>query len=387
MNNKIISAEIITVGTELLLGDIVDINTPFISKEMNKIGIDIFRTITVGDNINRISNQINQSMANANIVITTGGLGPTVDDPTREAVALAFNVDLSFHEKLWQQIIERFKLFHSEPTENNRKQAFLPGGAIAINNSVGTAPAFYMKRQESILICLPGVPAEVRHIFETDIIPLLKDFYDTGSTTITKIIRTAGIGESSVDNLIGKYEILSNPTVGVTAHPGQVDIRITAKAKNDSEAEAMIRPIEDKIREILAEYIYGYNEETLEDVVIGLTETSKYNLILFYPPELRTELYQSGLMDLFDSVKELEHQALQKSVADGSLYNILTPHDIGITIDWVSLESMNLLLTIKIGDKCISYRYFFGGHESLFHEWLKNQTLNSIRKILIEQVK
>jgi nicotinamide-nucleotide amidase len=387
MNNKTISAEIITIGTELLLGDIVDINTPFISKELNKLGIDIFRTITIGDNINRISTQINQSLANVAIVITTGGLGPTVDDPTREAVAHAFGVDLVFHDDLWQQIIDRFKLFHHEPTENNRKQAFLPVGAVGINNSIGTAPAFYMTRQGRILISLPGVPAEVQHIFQNDITALLSEFYNTGFTTLTRVIRTAGLGESSVDNLIGEYEKLSNPTVGVTAHPGQVDVRITAKAKDDSEAEAMIAPVENEIQEILAEYIYGYDNDTLEEVVIALARQSKNNMVLFYPSDRKQELDQIGIVELFDAAKGLENEELLGFISGGSLYNNITPHDIGIILNWVSLKSMHLVITIIVDDKIRSSEFFFGGHESLIHEWFKNQVLNSIRKILLEQVK
>ena len=382
-----ISAEIITIGTELLLGDIVDINTPFISKELNKLGIDIFRTITVGDNVNRISGQINQSLANAAVVITTGGLGPTVDDPAREAVAHAFDVDLVFHDELWLQIINRFKLFHREPTENNRKQAFLPVGAVVIDNTIGTAPAFYLTHQGHILICLPGVPAEVQHIFQSEVIPLLSHLYHTGFTTLTRVIRTAGLGESSLDNLIGDYEKLSNPTVGVTAHPGQVDIRITAKAEDVSEAEAMIKPVENEIKDILADYVFGFDEDTLEEIEIRLARQSGANMILIYPPEIKSELSQLGLMEIFDSSRELDRKELRKFISGGSMYNILTTHDIGIVIDWVSLESMKLVITSILDDEWESNEFFFGGHVSLFHEWLKTQILNSIRKILLEQVK
>ena len=138
------SAEIIAIGTELLLGEISDINTAFIAKALNQIGIDIYRTSIVGDNQSRITDLIKHSIKRAQIVITTGGLGPTVDDPTRQAVADVYGEKLIFHEHLWEQIQSRFRAFNRIPTANNKRQAFIPQNAIPIENPVGTAPAFYI---------------------------------------------------------------------------------------------------------------------------------------------------------------------------------------------------------------------------------------------------
>jgi competence/damage-inducible protein CinA-like protein len=379
MKNKMISAEIITIGTELLLGDVVDINTPFIAKELNKLGIDVYRTITVGDNVRRISNQINQSLAAAHIVITTGGLGPTVDDPTRDAVAHTFGVDLIFSQDLWEQIKDRFRLFNRTPTKNNRKQAYLPLGAVAIENTVGTAPAFYITNQGHILICLPGVPSEVQHLFQTNVSLLLKKLYHTGLITLTKIIRTAGMGESSIDDRIAEFERMQNPTVGVTAHPGQVDIRITAKAADAAAAASMIAPVQSEIENILSDFVFGFDEDTLENIVSRLAEEENRKLILFHLPQIGPALEIMGLQEIFHKMIEVERIQFQEMISDGSLYNILTPHDLGLHLDWVSLESREFSMITICDGETESQNFSFGGHETLYQEWLKTSILNTIR--------
>ena len=139
------SAEIITIGTEILLGEIVDTNTRYIARLLRGLGVDLYRTITIGDNVERIAEAIRNSMAHADIIITTGGLGPTVDDPTREAVARAFNVETEFRQELWEQILEIVTRYGREASENQKRQAYVPKGAIAIKNNVGTAPCFIME--------------------------------------------------------------------------------------------------------------------------------------------------------------------------------------------------------------------------------------------------
>jgi molybdenum cofactor synthesis domain-containing protein len=156
-------AEVITIGTELLLGVIQDTNTSFIAKTLNSAGIDIFHASMIGDNEERIALEIRAALKRADIIITTGGLGPTIDDPTRDAVALAFNRRTEFKPELWDQILARFKAYGRTPTENNKRQAFIPEGAVAIPNPVGTAPAFYIEENHKILFSLPGVPSEMKN--------------------------------------------------------------------------------------------------------------------------------------------------------------------------------------------------------------------------------
>ena len=372
------TAEIITIGTELLLGDILDINTPFISKELNKLGIDVFRTITVGDNPVRISQQILESLERATIIFTTGGLGPTIDDPTRQAVANALDVPLIFHPVLWEQILDRFKQFHHTPTENNRRQAYIPQGAVAIENSVGTAPAFYCRLKESVLICLPGVPTEVTHIFHDKINHLLVDLFHTASTTFTRVIKTAGLGESSIDNLIGDFEKLKNPTVGITAHPGQVDIRITAKAEDVPTAKSMIQPIENEIVNILNDYVYGYDEDSLRNIVLDLIFKKGYEITIYYPSEIEVRVIDLDLLILFPKTKKLGRDEYKKCISDGSLYNNNNEYSIGIFLDFKLHDYKRFMLTIITNQHKESKEFFFGGHESLFNERIENYTLNMI---------
>ena len=155
-------AEIITIGTELLLGETLDTNTRYLAQQLRHLGVDLFRATSIGDNPLRIAEMIRESLSRAEIVITTGGLGPTIDDPTRNAAAIAFNVEMDFHADLWKEIYRKFQVRGAIPSDNNQKQAFLPANAVAIHNPVGTAPAFYIAEQKKLLVCLPGVPAEMK---------------------------------------------------------------------------------------------------------------------------------------------------------------------------------------------------------------------------------
>lgn len=260
-------AEIITIGTELLLGEIQDTNTRYLARALRESGINLFRTTMIGDNPERIAQVIRESMGRAQIVITTGGLGPTVDDPTRQAVALAMGVETEFRPELWEQIQARFVRYNRQATENNKRQAYIPVGATAIENPVGTAPAFMMERDGTVVISVPGVPREMEYLIENTIIPYLRDKFSLRGTIKASVLHASGIGESQVDEWIGDLETNLNPTVGLLAHPAQVDIRVTAKADSNEEAFRMISEMSAVIRERLGDNIFGIDAETLEGVV------------------------------------------------------------------------------------------------------------------------
>jgi competence/damage-inducible protein CinA-like protein len=263
------TAEIITIGTEILLGEIVDTNTRYLSRKLREQGIDLFRQTTVGDNVNRIAQAIQNSLSSSDIIITTGGLGPTVDDPTRQAVALAVGVQTEFRDELWKQVKERYLRFGRTPTENNKRQAFVPKGAIAVENPVGTAPAFIVETEDCAIIALPGVPREMEHLMDITIIPYLRQRLDLHAVIKARVIHTAGVGESQIDNVIGDLELLGNPTVGLAAHSGQVDVRIIAKADSEGNALAMIQEIEEQLRQRLGDWIFGADQESLEQVALN----------------------------------------------------------------------------------------------------------------------
>ena len=272
------SAEIITIGTEILLGEIVDTNTRYLSLKLREQGVDLYRQTTVGDNIQRIAQAIQSSLSNTDVIITTGGLGPTIDDPTRQAVAAALDIETEFRADLWEQIKERHQRFGRTPTENNKRQAYVPQGAIAVENQVGTAPAFISETGNCSVIALPGVPREMEHIMETSIIPYLHQRLDLYEVIQARVIHTAGAGESQIDNLIGDLEQLSNPTVGLAAHAGRVDVRITAKARTGVEALALIEEVEKQVKERLGPWIFGADQDTLEQVALKNIESKGWNL-------------------------------------------------------------------------------------------------------------
>jgi len=262
------SAEIIIIGTEILLGEIVDTNAQYLARCLRDAGVDLYRKTTVGDNPRRIAQAIQQAMMRCDIILTTGGLGPTVDDPTREAVALAVGVETEFRPELWEQIQQRFQRFNRQPTENNRRQAYIPHGARAIENPVGTAPAFMVEIDNHSIIALPGVPREMEYLLINAVLPYLRQRYNLTGMIKTRIVHTAGAGESQIDDLISDLETLINPTVGLAAHSGQVDVRITAKADSEGEAEALIIPVEAAVRQRLGGWVYGADQETLEEVAL-----------------------------------------------------------------------------------------------------------------------
>lgn len=267
-------AEIITIGTELLLGEILDSNTRDIALALRGIGLDMYRTTTVGDNARRIELAIREAAGRASVLLLAGGLGPTVDDVTREAVAQAFNLPMQFHQELWEEIKERFARFGRKPGDNNRKQASLPRGAVPITNPIGTAPGFYLEISDTLLVALPGVPAEMRYLLDKTVLPLLKVKFKLHHHIQTRLLRTAGAGESTIDDLIGDLELLNNPTVGLAAHPGLVDIRITAKATTPQECEELIWGVEATLRQRLGDLVYGVDDDSLACVAVkALTRT------------------------------------------------------------------------------------------------------------------
>ena len=272
------SAEIITIGTEILLGEIVDTNTRHIALTLRDLGVDLYRTITIGDNVERIASAIRDSMQHAEIIITTGGLGPTVDDPTREAVAKAIGVETEFREELWEQVTATIKKYGRKPAENQRRQAVVPKGAIGVLNPVGTAPCFIMESERNSIISLPGVPNEMEHILHQSIVPYLQKRFDLHEVIKVRVLHTSGLGEGTIDEKIGDLETLANPTVGLAAHTGVVDIRITSKAESEAEANAMIADIEKQIHERLGDVVFGVDEDRLEQVVLDLVAKRGWTL-------------------------------------------------------------------------------------------------------------
>ena len=379
-------AEIITIGTEILLGEIVDTNSRYIARALRDAGVDLYWTSTVGDNEQRIAEAIQQALARTEIIITTGGLGPTIDDPTRGAVARAIGVETEFRPELWEQVKDRFALFGRKPTENNKRQAYVPVGAIAIENPVGTAPAFIVEQGEASIIALPGVPREIEHLMHSEVMPYLRQRYDLQGVIKARVLHTAGVGESVIDERIEDLEKLSNPTVGLAAHAGQVDVRITAKAASHKEADAMIQKVEEDLRARLGDWLYGADGDTLEGAALDNMAAKEWKLVVveaglggrltqrlaelkgpFLGGEVLTELPNP------DELAEIADTFRQARAADACLAVALQRGD----------EKQTLHLTIITPVKTRQRTYTYGGPPQTAHRWALNLCLNFIRKLKI----
>ena len=223
-------AEIVTIGTELLLGEIVDTNSAHIAQQLTAIGVDHFFSTTVGDNLERIMSALRLALSRADVVITTGGLGRTVDDVTREAVGAVAWRELEFQPRLLEQIEGFFQRRGATMSPNNRRQAYVPAGAVIIENPVGTAPAFAVELDQKAIVSLPGVPHEMAYLLREVVLPYLSQRMGEHAVILVRQVHSVCIGESMVDQQITDLMHQRNPSVGTRAHPGQTDICITAKA-------------------------------------------------------------------------------------------------------------------------------------------------------------
>jgi len=366
------SAEIITIGTEILLGEIVDTNTRYIARTLRDLGVDIYRTITIGDNAERIASTIRESMKRAEIIITTGGLGPTVDDPTREAVAMAAGVETEFREDLWQQVVENISRYGRKPSENQKRQAYVPKGALGIENPVGTAPCFIVETERNAVISLPGVPKEMEYILHESIIPYLQKRFDLSDVIKIRLLHCSGLGEGLIDEKIADLETLSNPTVGLAAHTGVVDIRIAAKAKSEAEANQMIAQIENTIRERLGNVVFGVDEDRLENVVLDAVAKRGWTLVAI---ESGLDGRLGRIVSHTASHPDLDPAALMATVRAARAES---KADVALGVSVYPKErAAEMVLITPRGEK--THRVTYGGPPLSLPRWAMNLALNMLR--------
>ena len=274
------NAEIIAIGSELLLGQIIDTNSASIAKSLAENGIELIHTTTVGDDLQRMKETIDDAIHRSEIVITTGGIGPTEDDLTREVVAQVTQHPLTFQPHLMEQIEALFKKRGFQMVESNRKQAYIPEGAIPIENPKGTAPGFIVEYSNGSIISVPGVPVEMEYLIENTVIPYLRKRFNLQRQVIRyRVLRACGLGESAVGQQIKDLMKESkNPTVGTLASIGDIRIRITAKASSSEEASTLIQKMEQEIRGRLGILIYGVDDETLHGNIAREMETLNLTL-------------------------------------------------------------------------------------------------------------
>lgn len=403
-----LNAEVISIGTEILLGELTDTNSVYIARVLRDLGINLFFMTSVGDNEQRIADAIKLALSRAQIVITCGGLGPTVDDKTRQAVAHATSRGLTFHQELLDAISARFAGFGVTMTENNRQQAYLPDNAVVIENAVGTAPSFIVEVGNGAVISLPGVPREMKYLINEKVVPYLRGRYQLGVIK-ARLLKAAGIGESALDDMIG-HELLeaSNPTIGLAAHHGEIDIRITAKAESEVEVDRLIADIEHKLRERVGRFIYGTDGDTLQDVLVrDLQQTGQQLAVLqvgvgdVISPLITAVSNGSNVLaevvtlnnpqEIYDTF-EIEEQESLRAIASSAAAALRArnPADAIIVIitdpdvdDGADTEQASVV-HVSTANKSRERVYGFGGKSDIARDWVTRWTLSNAWRILRE---
>ncbi|MBQ2925612.1 MAG: competence/damage-inducible protein A [Ruminiclostridium sp.] len=263
------TAELIAIGTELLLGNIANTDAQMISEGLSELGINVFYHTVVGDNPQRVRQAVDIARTRADIIITTGGLGPTCDDLTKVALAEAFGKGLFFHEPSAQRIRDRFLQMERPMTENNLQQAMLPEGCTVLENDWGTAPGVAFESDGVHVLMLPGPPRECEMMFRHRAVPYLKALSD--GVIVSRTVKTFGIGESAVeDKLRDLMNALHNPTLAPYAKPTGTELRITAHADTEEEAFALIAPVEEQVKAIMGDYVIGVDVNSVQEVCFNL---------------------------------------------------------------------------------------------------------------------
>ncbi len=259
-------AEIISIGTEILLGEITDTNAAFLASELPLLGIDLNWVTQVGDNKPRVVDTLKRAWERSNLIIMSGGLGPTEDDLTRESIAEMLGEKMKIDPNLEKWLRDLFSRFGYEMPENNLKQAMLIPSAKAIPNPRGSAPGWWVKREDKILLAMPGPPGEMQHMWTREIRDELRRTLDA-SVIVSRTLKILGMGEARVDEMISHLLCHQNPSIGTYAKPTGIELRVTAKALTHEEAASMIAPVEMEIRSILGNHIWGIDDELMEKVV------------------------------------------------------------------------------------------------------------------------
>ena len=272
------SAEIVTVGTEMLLGDLVDTNTAWISQRLAELGVPIYRHTTVGDNPERIVEALREASSRSTLVITTGGLGPTSDDLTNACLSTLTGREMVEYPEAREHVDEMFKRFGRNPTENNYKQALFPRETELIPNPVGTAMGALVEWEGMLFATLPGVPVEMKSMFGETLEPLIRARSD--GSIVSKTLHFAGIGESALAEKVQDFLDANDPTVAPLAGQGRVRLRITTRANTEEEAQAKIAPVEKEVIARLDDYFFGEDDETLEGAVARLLKNKGATLAL-----------------------------------------------------------------------------------------------------------
>ncbi|MGG7162010.1 competence/damage-inducible protein A [Clostridium baratii] len=406
--------EILSVGTEILLGDILNTNSRYLSNELANLGIDVYYHQVVGDNRERILNALKEAFSRSDIIITTGGLGPTKDDMTKELVAEFLGMDMYLHEESLKKIEDYFKKMGRIPVKSNEKQAYFPKEAIILENNNGTAPGAIFEKDGKAIIVLPGPPKEMEPMFNESVRKYLESL--TGYTIVSEVLRVFGIGESEAENklqdLIDNGE---NPTIAPYAKEGEVIFRITAKGKNEDEARKLIKPLKEEVYNRLGNLIYNTGDVSIQETVggmlvnknmtIGVSESCTGGLVsaklIEYPgissvflegavtysneAKMRTLNVKKDTLEKFGAVSEETAREMAEGIAKrcGSRIGVSTT---GIAGPGGGTEEKPVGLVyigVYIDGETKVERHVFSGNRSAVRNKASMTALNMVRKSLL----
>jgi len=345
---------ILSVGTEILFGQIVNTNTVYLSQQMNMLGFDVMYHYTVGDNPKRVEEMIDLAFQDCDLILTTGGLGPTQDDLTKEVACKALDDTLVMMDDVLEEITKYFKTLGREMTENNKKQAIMPSRATVFHNDAGTAPGFALEKDGKYIICMPGPPREMKRMFQKSVVPFLQSMID--GALYYRQIRFFGIGESMLETqLLDLIDNQTDPTLATYAKEGECSLRIASKRATEEEAEHAVDEMLEKVKERVGHYIYSCDDEELAQVVAdrlmeqGLTLSSAESCTGGMFASTMTDI--PGISQCFDrGLVTYSNQAKMEElgVSAGTL------EQFGAVSEETALEMVEGLKRVSGSDVCIS---------------------------------
>jgi nicotinamide-nucleotide amidase len=404
-------AEIIPVGTEILLGNIVDTNSSFLANQLPLLGIDLYFISTAGDNLKRLVDTLKRAWKRADLIITTGGLGPTQDDITREAISKLVNEELKVDEKLWEQLQDLLRRYLGEIPQSNIRQATTIPSAEVIPNRMGTAPGWWVEKDDHIIIALPGPSDEMKMMWQEGVLPKLEQ-RASREIILSRVLKTFRLAEAKVDEMVSPISKLSNPTLATYINPDGVYLRITAKGDGKTEAQRLIAQTEQQIRKLLGPYVWGVDNDTLGSVTGQLLGARSWSLATM---ESCTEgllcsniasgrgsctYFKGGLIACCDEAKIAcgvdaaiidghgkESIQVAKAMADTARRNLKTDVGIGVagTMDF-DTNSGKGFIALSSDEFERTFSHKLRGNRSRMKQRAVYAALFDLRKILLEEV-
>lgn len=410
-------AEIISIGSEILRGQITDTNANFIAKKLVETGINLEHISAVSDNSESLLSILKLALKRSDLIITTGGLGPTEDDITYQTIARALNLKLIKYPEAEKNLKRILKKINKRISPSNLKQVYLPEGAKIIINQYGTAPAMILEKDNKIICSFPGVPHEMKNLIEENLIPYLKEKFPPSMIKKSKILKITGLGESSVNELIRDYmNTQTTFSFGIYANPEDIQVQVTTQAPTEKEVEKLLQSSANQLTKILGNYVYGSNEETIEEVVGNLLKTKKLKIAVAESctggmlGEMITripgssEYFQGGVISYNAKIKEdllkvppeviKKHSGISEQVAQlmAESVRISCHSDIGISITGIAgperareKKKVGLVyMALADGKKTITQKHQLFGNRQLIRLRSARRALNMLRMYLLE---